>query len=98
LGMPFLDSNTCARGGGRYLFLPGFSSLYDAIHEWMMGRMDGKLHKKTTMMSFTICNIYKVPIMIVEMITWLQVPTEKHPESKTQHVGRYFKFQSLSKL
>ncbi len=42
LGMPFLDSNTCARGGG-YLFLPGFSSLYDAIHGWMTGRMDGRV-------------------------------------------------------
>jgi hypothetical protein len=24
-----------------YLFLPGFSSLYDAIHGWMMRQMDG---------------------------------------------------------
>jgi hypothetical protein len=40
LGMAFLDSNTCAEVGG-YLLLPGFSSLYDAIHGWMMGRMDG---------------------------------------------------------
>jgi len=51
LGMPFLDSNTCAEGEG-YLFLSGFSSLYDAIHGWMMGWMDGwtghmkKLHEK----------------------------------------------------
>jgi hypothetical protein len=44
-GMPFLDSDTCAEKGG-YLFLPGFSSLHDAIHRWMTGRMDGwkKLH------------------------------------------------------
>jgi hypothetical protein len=28
LGMPFLDSDTCAEGRG-HLFLPGFSSLYD---------------------------------------------------------------------
>jgi hypothetical protein len=44
-GMPFLRSNTCAEGGG-YLFLPGFSSLYDAIHGWMTGWTDGwkKLH------------------------------------------------------
>jgi hypothetical protein len=36
------------RKGGRYLFLSGFSSLYDAIHGWMTGRMDGwkKLHEK----------------------------------------------------
>jgi hypothetical protein len=44
-GMPFLDSETCTERGG-YLFLPAFSSLYDAIHGWMMGQMDGwkKLH------------------------------------------------------
>jgi hypothetical protein len=33
-GMPFLDSDTCAEGGG-YLFLSVFSSLYDVIHGWM---------------------------------------------------------------
>jgi hypothetical protein len=37
--MPFLDNDTCAEGG--YLFLPRFFSLYDAIHGWMMGQMDG---------------------------------------------------------
>jgi hypothetical protein len=42
--MPILDSDTCAEGGG-YLFLPWFSSLYDAIHGWMMGRMDGWMAK-----------------------------------------------------
>jgi hypothetical protein len=31
---------------GGYLFLPGFSSPYDAIYGWMTRRMDGKLHKK----------------------------------------------------
>jgi hypothetical protein len=40
LGMPLLDSSTCAERGG-YLFLPGFSSLFDAIHGWITGRMDG---------------------------------------------------------
>jgi hypothetical protein len=45
-GVPLLDSDTCAKRVGGYLFLPGFSSLYDAIHEWMTGRMDGKLHEK----------------------------------------------------
>jgi hypothetical protein len=40
---------------GLFVFLPGFSSLYDAIHGWMTGRMDGK--NFTTMTSFTICNI-----------------------------------------
>jgi hypothetical protein len=57
-GMPFLDSNTCAEGGG-YLFLSGFSSLYDAIHGWMTRRIDGWMKKaslKTTTISFTICN------------------------------------------
>jgi len=36
------------RRGGDYLFLPGFFSLYDAIHGWMTRRMDvwKKLHEK----------------------------------------------------
>ncbi len=59
-GMPFLDSDTCAEGGGGYLFMPGFSSVYDAIHWWMTGRMDGKSF--TTTMSFTICNFKTVQI------------------------------------
>jgi hypothetical protein len=57
-GMPFLDSDTCAEGED-YLFLSGFSSLYEAIHGWMMGRMDRwmeKVSQKTTTTSFTICN------------------------------------------
>jgi hypothetical protein len=60
-GMPFLDSDTC--GGGGYLFLPGFCSLYDVIHGWMTGQTDGwtghvmkKASLKTTTTSFTICN------------------------------------------
>jgi hypothetical protein len=56
-GLPFLDSDTCPEaggGGGGYLFIPGFYSLYDANHGWMMGRMDGKSFTTTT--SFTICN------------------------------------------
>jgi len=35
-GMPFIDSDKCTKeggGGGRYLFLPGFFSLYDAIQK-----------------------------------------------------------------
>jgi hypothetical protein len=53
--MPFLESDTCAEGV--YLFLPGFSSLYDAIHGWMTGRMDGWMEKASrTTTSFTICN------------------------------------------
>ncbi len=44
--MPSLDSDTCPERGG-YLFLSGFSSLYDAIHGWMTRWMDGwKLHEK----------------------------------------------------
>jgi hypothetical protein len=43
------------RGGGGYLFLPGFS---DAIHGWMTGRMDGKSFTTTT--SFIICNKTKM--------------------------------------
>jgi hypothetical protein len=49
-GMPFLDIDTYAEGRG-YLFLSGFSSLYDAIHGWMMRWMDGwmkKASRKTT--------------------------------------------------
>ncbi len=33
-------TTTHAQTGG-YLFLPGFSFMYDAIHGWMMRRMDG---------------------------------------------------------
>jgi hypothetical protein len=32
--------------GGGYLFLPGFSSLYDAIHGWMDGSHDEKSFTK----------------------------------------------------
>jgi hypothetical protein len=42
-GMPFLHKDTFARAGRGcwgYLFLPGFSFLYDAIHGWMTGRMN----------------------------------------------------------
>jgi hypothetical protein len=49
LGMPFLDSNTCTKGGGGFIyFCQGFFSLYDGIHGWMTGQMDGwkKLHEK----------------------------------------------------
>jgi hypothetical protein len=60
--MPFLDSDTCAEGGGggarAKLFMPRFFSMYDAIHGWMTGRMDGWMESfisSTT--SFTICNV-----------------------------------------
>jgi hypothetical protein len=54
--MPFLDNDTCAERGG-YLFLPGFFFLYDAIHGWMMGRMDGWTESFiSSTMSFIIRN------------------------------------------
>jgi hypothetical protein len=56
--MPFLDSDTYAKEGVIY-FYQGFFPLYDAIHEWMTGRMNGwmeKASRKTTTTSFTICN------------------------------------------
>jgi hypothetical protein len=43
--------------GGVYLFLPGFSSLYDAIHGWMTRWMDGWMEKasqKTITTSFSL--------------------------------------------
>jgi hypothetical protein len=56
LGMPFLDSDTGAEGGGGvYLFLPGFSSLYDAIHGWMTRRIDEKLHEKRPRQDGNVC-------------------------------------------
>jgi hypothetical protein len=58
-GLPFLDSDTGAERGGGYLFLSGFSSLYDGIHGWMTRWMGGWMKKaslKTTTTSFTICN------------------------------------------
>ncbi len=63
-GMPFLDNDTYTEGRGGYLFMPRFFSLYDAIHGWIIGRMDGwmdesrdeKASRKMTTTSFTICN------------------------------------------
>jgi hypothetical protein len=40
-GMPFLDSDTCRERGALFISAR-FSSLYDAIHGWMMGQMDGR--------------------------------------------------------
>ncbi len=40
LGMPFLDNDTCAEGGGGYLFLPWFFFLV-WCHPWMDDGMDG---------------------------------------------------------
>jgi hypothetical protein len=41
LGMPFIDNDTCAKGGVIYLL--GFFSSYDAIHGWMTGQVDGQM-------------------------------------------------------
>jgi len=38
--MPFLDRDTCVEGGGLFISAR-VSSLYDAIHGWMMRQMDG---------------------------------------------------------
>jgi hypothetical protein len=56
------------RGWG-YLFLSGFSSLYDAIHGWMTGRMDGwkKLHEKRPQ-RLSLYVIVVVAISIIESI------------------------------
>ncbi len=44
------ETQFTTKSGGLFI-----SSLYDAIHGWMTGRMDGKSFMTTT--SFTICNI-----------------------------------------
>jgi hypothetical protein len=51
-GMPFQNNDTCAEVGG-YLFLLGFSSLYDAIHGWMTGRTNGQMDGRVTRKNFT---------------------------------------------
>ncbi len=47
VGHAFPRQRHMRRGEG-YIFMSGFSSLYDAIHRWMMRQMDGwkKLHEK----------------------------------------------------
>jgi hypothetical protein len=45
------------RRRGGYLFLPGFSSLYDAIHGWMTGRMDGKSFTTTTSFTYIVIHV-----------------------------------------
>jgi len=63
VGHAFQRQRHMRRGGGGHLFLPGFSSLYDAIHGWMTRRMDewtGHMVKKASLKMtttfFTICN------------------------------------------
>jgi hypothetical protein len=48
LGMPFLDSNTCAEGwGGVIYFCQGFlPCMMPSMDGWWDGWMDGKLHEK----------------------------------------------------
>jgi hypothetical protein len=41
------------REGESYLFLPGFSFLYDAIHGWMTRWMDGWMDGSRDEKSFT---------------------------------------------
>ncbi len=63
-GMPFLDSDTCARGGGVIYFCQGFfPCMMPSMNGWQDGRMDGwtghmmkKASRQTTTTSFTICN------------------------------------------
>jgi hypothetical protein len=44
-GMPFLDSDTCAEGGGG-LFISARVFFPVWCHPWMDDGMDGKLHEK----------------------------------------------------
>jgi len=46
------------RAMGHCLWMDGWTG-------WMTGRMDGKLHKKTTTTSFTICNGGHLLVLLV---------------------------------
>jgi len=77
-GHAFPKQQHMCKGGG-YLFLPRFFSLYDTIHGWMMGRMDGwmdesheKTSQKTTTTSFTICNCGHLEILHVQFHSQIQ--------------------------
>jgi hypothetical protein len=65
-GMPFLNNNTCAEGGGLFIstrvFFPVCCHPWmdDGTYGWMDGWMNGsreKTSQKTTTMSFTICKV-----------------------------------------
>jgi hypothetical protein len=66
----------CKRGGG-YLFLPGFPSLYDAIHGWMIGQMDRqmghvkKLHEKQPRCPLFYSIMYNLLSLIIQIIIFL---------------------------
>jgi hypothetical protein len=59
-GMPFLEDNTCAKGGIIYFcqgFLPCMMTSMDGwIDGWLDASCDEKASRKTTMTSYTICN------------------------------------------
>jgi len=51
LGMPFLDSNTCAEGGGVFIFARVFFLVW--CHPWMNDKTDGWMDGRVTWKSFT---------------------------------------------
>ncbi len=59
-GMPFLDSDTCAEGGVIYFYQGFLPCMMPSMDGWWDGWMDWwmeKASRKTTTMSFTICNV-----------------------------------------
>jgi hypothetical protein len=49
--MPFLDSDTCAKGGGLFIFAKIF--FFVRCHPWMDDRMDEWMNERVTWKSFT---------------------------------------------
>ncbi len=77
----------CREGVRGYLFLPGFSSLYDAIHGWMTGEMDGwKASRKMTTTSFTICN----SVWLQPRTNGLNMAISKKKSMKYGNCGPFF--------
>jgi hypothetical protein len=104
--MPFLDIYTCVEGG--YLFLPGFFSLYDAIHGWMTRRMNGwtghvmkKTSRKTTTTSFTIFNntshSIKCQIQLLQAIITLFIVSVEGVQLENVQLGKVFTTASCRK-
>jgi hypothetical protein len=85
-GTPFLDNDTCTKGGG-YLFLSGFSSLYDAIHVWMTRQMDGwkKLHEKRWFVILNTDNYFALVAFQMARLT-LETIAMRHCQKKVVHV------------